>query len=123
MNRVAPTRKSVALRWMLPALLAAAAFGCAADEPDESEQLPEETSSQSVAEQSVDPNAQAADETIEKGLRRDFCCAVKSGNYVEYCTNMHDILKVRGLATCSPGDNVLRDGKCSKYSDCSGKTY
>jgi hypothetical protein len=59
----------------------------------------------------------------EKALRKDFCCVLKSGNTARECIGMNRT-KVWAATKCSFGggtSSVLRDGKCSKYSDCEGR--
>src|SRR5262245_14130066 len=102
----------------LTALTTAAVSGCGAADGETTDGVAEESAvaGEAPAGAATAANA-AAEDDVEKALRRDFCCAVKTGNYVEYCVNFH-LTKVGATLQCSFGDNVLRDGQCSQYESC-----
>lgn len=55
-------------------------------------------------------------------LKKDYCCAVKSGNKVKWCASMHANYASAELnCRAALSDNVVRDGKCTTYASCEGK--
>jgi hypothetical protein len=123
MNRITKIKPSHLLgSILLTALTTASAIGCgAAADGETTGGVADESGLQGAASTGAGMPANAAADDGEKGLRREFCCAVKSGNYVEFCQNLF-LTKAGGVLTCSPGDNVLRDGKCDQYRSCDDKT-
>ena len=103
--------------WLTTTLFCALLFGCAASVEENSDGL---SGNEPEIQSSEDP-AGGEDGLTEKGLRRDFCCVFKTGNYVEYCENVY-MTKIGVKLRCGIGDSVARDGRCSQYESCSGKT-
>ena len=60
---------------------------------------------------------------IDKAIEQHFCCVAKKGNRVKSCRNTY-IGRVNAALECNAvlTDNVIRDGMCSGYASCTGKT-
>jgi hypothetical protein len=109
-------------------LLVSALVVACADEPDDEstgsiEEVP--AKSEPRAEQSSDTTEDVTFGGSDKALRRDFCCALKRNGGTDDCRNYSDVTALVARYRCAmaaSGDfydgHALRDGKCSKYSDC-----
>ena len=66
--------------------------------------------------------AEGPEDSIDKALRKDFCCAVKTGNRVNKCYDARGTKAWIGTTCNAKGfDSVVRDGHCSQYASCEGK--
>lgn len=101
---------------LLAACMTAFASGCAdVDDDDETEAPEPEGVDTDVLH---DQPSISTEQSIDKGLRRDWCCAEKKGSTVTGCYDMDDLLRITAWNRCHYGDNVLREGGCAQYASC-----
>ena len=111
---------------LVSAWIAALGLSCAVTddgpELDRGANPPVSASSDTLREGIADDDAIGFDTTIDKGLRKHFCCAIKTGSRVDSCYDL-TATKVIGETRCAlqGTGTVLRDGNCNQYPSCKGK--
>lgn len=117
-------------KMILTALVTVLGLGCAAADTETSSDL--STAGQAPSSEGTlganDANNSTGglDESIEKGLRDDFCCVVKfDGKHVDTCYDYHKTkawatTKCNVAAALDGFPAILREGKCSDYGSCKG---